>query len=137
MRFYLDQTKQTHSLKIDITTDDIINSEKHYKLRHESEQELQQWYVSLIDAFNVTTDAPEWEFFENEEDLEKCYVKRKQVLEKYIETEVPYVHHLQGLLPILDFDFEKEEGENTVEGEQKSQHRELLRKETAKDKKKG
>jgi len=114
LRFYLDQTKEKLSLKIDITTHDNSVPEKHYKLHHESDQELQQWYVNLLDTFNVAPN-PDWEFFETLQDIQKCYAKRKQVIEKYIETEVPFVHNLQGLYSIIALDVAEEDDDSPRE----------------------
>jgi len=46
LRFYLDQTREKLSLKIDIMSQDASVPEKHYRLYNESDQEIQQWNVT-------------------------------------------------------------------------------------------
>jgi len=107
LRFFLDQTKETASyLRITVTSKDILESERHYKFRHESEQELIQWYHLLVEthhtAENYTAENPT-SIFSKESDDAKL-LQKKLVLEKYIESEVPYVHHLQGLIPMVNLE---------------------------------
>jgi len=105
MRFYLNTTKEIPSLVILASTDDITNREKQLKLRHESPQELQNWNLVMLEAYNqaMQSDAEK-----DADELAQYQAKRKVVFESYIQNEVQFVHHLQGLIPILGLEPEPE-----------------------------
>jgi len=109
MRFYLNTSREIPSLVILAATEDITDKEKQLKLRHESPQELQNWNLVMLEAYNNSMQLDSEiidkdKKTDNEHTLIQFHTKRKGVFDEYIQNEVQYVHHLQGLIPILSLE---------------------------------
>jgi len=60
MQFHLDHLKQLHAIKNDSNSaDSILYSEIHYKFQHESQHEIQLWYITLQDTLKACTKSDE------------------------------------------------------------------------------